>query len=57
MEVLLGVQEIGSNCPIGYGDGPHQWMDESLHRLRTPENDDSPVNTNAQWFPTALKMV
>ena len=29
-------------------------MDEILHHLKKPWND-SPVNTNKQWFPIALK--
>ena len=33
------------------------WMDEILHRLRTPWNDDSSVNTNEHWFPMVLEWI
>ena len=31
-------------------------MDEILHHLKKPWNDDSPVNTNKQWLPMVSRI-
>ena len=47
---------ILTRCFFKIGNYVLLWMDELLHHTRNPWNDDSPVNTNKQWFqPWPLK--